>query len=102
MKIDFQIALLDFNGEILRDGDKPLVLGVVAVNALMGVYPDEQTLDGAEKVRRYRLATSIYGADGPLDVPAEDIAMCQKLIGKGFSTLVAGQAIPMLEMSARG
>jgi hypothetical protein len=33
---------------------------------------------------------SIYGADGPLDVPAEDIAMCKQLIGRGFSTLVAG------------
>ena len=67
---------------------------------LMGIYPDEQNLDGREKVRRYRLATSIYSADGPLDVPAEDIAMCKQLIGKGFSTLVAGQAIPMLEIGA--
>jgi hypothetical protein len=100
MRIDFKRPLFDFSGEILRDGDKPLVLGGVAVNALMGVYPDEQNLDGGEKVHRYRLATSIYGANGPLDVPVEDIAMCKKLIGKGFSTLVAGQAIPMLEMSA--
>jgi hypothetical protein len=100
MRIDFKKPLFDFSGEILRDGDKPLVLGVVAVNALMGIYPDEQNIDGSEKVRRYRLATSIYGADGPLDVPAEDIAMCKKLIGKGFSTLVAGQAIPMLEIAA--
>ena len=100
MRIDFKSPLFDFNGEVLRDGDKPLVLRVIAVNALMGVYPDEQNLDGSEKVRRYRLATSIYDADGPLDVPAEDIAMCKKLIGKGFSTLVAGQAIPMLEIGA--
>ncbi len=100
MRIDFKRPLCDFNGEVLRDGDKPIVLGVIAVNALMGVYPDEQNLDGGEKVRRYRLATSIYDADGPLDVPAEDIAMCKNLIGKGFSTLVAGQAIPMLEIGA--
>ncbi len=100
MRIDFKRPLFDFNGEILRDGDNPLVLGVVAVNALMGIYPDEQNLEGSEKVRRYRLAMSIYGTDGALDVPVEDIAMCKKLIGKGFSTLVAGQAIPMLEISA--
>jgi hypothetical protein len=100
MRIDFNRPLLDFSGEVLRDGDKPLSLGVVAVNALMGVYADEQNLDGSEKVRRYQLATSIYDAKAPLDIPAEDIAMCKKLIGKGFSTLVAGQAIPMLEMSA--
>ena len=92
MKIDFERPLFDLNGEILKDGDKPLVLGIIVVNALMGVYPDEQNLDGSEKVRRYRLATSIYGAEGPLDVAAEDIAMCKKLVGKGFSTLVAGQA----------
>ena len=66
----------------------------------MGVYADEQNLDGSEKVRRYQLATSIFGANSPLDLPAEDIAMCKKLIGKGFPTLVAGQAIPMIEMSA--
>jgi len=38
--------------------------------------------------------------DGPLDVPTGDIAMCKKLIGKGFSTLIAGQVIPILEISA--
>ncbi|MGA8772188.1 MAG: hypothetical protein WB610_17680 [Rhodomicrobium sp.] len=100
MRIDFTRPLFDFSGEVLRDGDKPLVLGVVTVNALMGIYPDEQNLDGREKVRRYRLATSIYSANCPLDLPAEDIAMCKQLIGKGFSTLVAGQAIPMLELGA--
>ena len=66
----------------------------------MGVYADEQNLDGSEKVRRYQLATSIFGANSPLDLLAEDIVMCKKLIGKGFPTLVAGQAIPMIEMSA--
>ncbi len=100
MRIDFKRPLFDFRGDVLKHGDQPLVLGLVAVNALMGIYPDEQNLEGGEKVRRYRLAMSIYAADGPLDVPAEDIAMCKKLIGKSFSTLVAGQAIPMLEMSA--
>jgi len=65
MRIDFTRPLFDFSGEVLRDGDKPLVLGVVTVNALMGIYPDEQNLDGREKVRRYRLATSIYSANGP-------------------------------------
>ena len=100
MRIDFTRPLFDFAGGVLKEGDKPLVLGVVAVNALMGVYPDEQNLEGSEKVRRYKLASSIYGADDPLDVPAEDIALCKKLIGRGFSTLVAGQAIPMLEISA--
>ena len=100
MRIDFTRPLFDFSSEVLRDGDKPLVLGVVTINALMGIYPDEQNLDGREKVRRYRLATSIYSANGPLDLPAEDIAMCKQLIGKGFSTLVAGQAIPMLELGA--
>jgi hypothetical protein len=98
MRIDFTRPLFDFSGEVLRESDKPLVLGVITVNALMGIYPDEQNLDGREKVRRYRLATSIYSANGPLDLPAEDIAMCKQLIGKGFSTLVAGQAIPMLEI----
>jgi len=98
MRIDFKRPLFDFSGDVLKDGDNPLVLGVVAVNALMGIYPDEQNLDGSEKVRRYKLATSIYSADGPIDVPIEDIALCKKLIGRGFSTVVAGQAIPMLEM----
>ncbi len=100
MRIDFKRPLCNFTGDVLLDGDKPLVLGVVTTSALMGIYPDEQNIEGGEKVRRYNLAMSIHSADGALDLPAEDIAMCKKLIGKGFSTLVAGQAIPMLEMSA--
>jgi hypothetical protein len=67
----------------------------------MGVYAGEQNLDDSEKGRRYRIATSIYGADRPRDAPAEDIAKFKKLIGNGYSTLVVGRAIPMLEMIAR-
>ena len=84
MKIDFERRILDFDGNVLRDNDKTLTLGFVAVNALMGVYPDEQNLEGGEKVRRYRLAINIQAANRPLDIPVEDIALLKKLIGKGF------------------
>ena len=69
----------------------------------MGVYPDEQNLDGTEKVRRYKLALEIHGAagnDGLMEIQPEDIALCKKLIGKGYPVLIAGQAIPMLEVAA--
>ena len=49
MRIDFYRPLLDFSGEVLRDGDRALALSVVAVNALMGVDADEQTLMAARK-----------------------------------------------------
>ena len=97
MQIDFKRDLSDFSGNTLKEKDTPINLAVVAVNALMGVYPDEQNLEGTEKVRRYLLAQRIHGADGSLDIPVEDVALIKKLVGKGFPTLIAGQAIPMLE-----
>lgn len=100
MKIDFTQKFTDLDGAPILADDKPLTLGTVAVQALVAQFPDEQHLEGVEKLRRYKLATMIYGASASVDIAVEDIALIKKLIGKGFATLIVGQALPMLEMSA--
>lgn len=100
MKIDFSQTFTDLDGTPIQADAQSLTLGMVAVQALMAQFPDEKELDGAEKLRRYKLALAIHGACAPLDVVVEDIASLKKLIGKAYGVLVVGQALPMLETAA--
>ena len=73
-----------------------LTLAVIAENALLQAYSDEQNLSGEEKIKRYALARKI--ADNPkTDLSAEEIALLKKLIAKSYNPLITGQSWHMLD-----
>ncbi len=79
----------------------PLVLGIVTVDALMGIYPDEQNLDGNEKVRADIGSRQASTPPSGLSTFLSRTSHVQEAdLCKGLSTLVAGQAIQMLETGA--
>lgn len=98
MRIDFSYELKNIDGTAIMAGQEgtALKLKKIAVDALMGSYPDEQNLGGEEKVRRYDLATKIYSMTDP-DMTVEDVALIKKLVGKAYTALVVGQAWKVLE-----
>lgn len=73
----------------------PYTLGRMCIEALLGFNPKE-TPDGAEKLRRFLLAERIHQEPKP-DLTTDEIVLCKTLIGTGFQTLAAGQALLMLE-----
>lgn len=103
MKVDFGAAIKTLSGvtvveEVEKDGEivkEPVTLKVVALNALMAQYKDEEKLTGAEKMSRYVLAQRIHG--GNTEMSAEDVALLKKLIGKAYGTAVVGAAYSILE-----
>lgn len=103
MKRDFSQQLVGLGGQQLMeangDEQRPMTLAVVAVNALMGQYADEQGLTGDEKFRRYQLAERI-DAGGVQDVSAEEVALLKKLIGKAYGPMLVGPAFKALESDA--
>lgn len=100
MKIDFSKVLLDLKGEPLMEGappnEKPITLSSILCTALLAQYPDEQSLSGKEKAKRFQIALKIVDG-GEQDVSVDDVAEMKKLIGKGFGPLIVGRAYEMLD-----
>lgn len=99
MKIDFNKKFTNFNGEVLKDSQsgKELSLGDVCVEALMAV-DQNNPIEGVEKMKRYNLALDIHKGNKD-SLSAEDIVLLKELVGKYFTTIVVGQALPMLDNS---
>lgn len=96
MKKNVDTVLNDLSGQPLKNGEQDMTLKVAAVNALMGVYPDEQQLDGSEKAKRYALAQKIH-AGGEVDLTSDDLALTKKLIGKAYGPVVVGPAYALID-----
>lgn len=71
----------------------------IATNALLSV-PQEQDMPTQVKYNRYKLAQRIAGAEGEVELSAEEVSMLKDLIGKAYAPLVVGQAFDLLEGKA--
>lgn len=77
-----------------------LTLGAALYHALLGAYPDEQSLSGEEKNKRGRLAIKIDEAaekKQPIDFSAEDTAKLKMLIGKLYAPIIVVQVYSLLD-----
>lgn len=101
MKRNLNVVLKTLDGQPLKEDHNGAVRDVqlsrLAVNALLVNYPDEQSLSGEDKVKRFKLAKQINDADGDVEVTAEQVALLKSLIAKGYTPLVVGQAYEILE-----
>lgn len=96
MKIDFERKLHTLAGKEITNTDKSEVtLKSISVEALLGIYPDEQALTGMEKFGRYHLAQRIHG--GEADFTAEEIGKIKLVIGKAYPPAVVGPAYIILD-----
>ena len=96
MNVNFRQALKTLSGDEIKEGDAPVTLGAIAINALLAAYPSEQPT-GDEKVQRWRLAQKIFAAGESLDIRSEDVVLIKRLVGIAYAPLIVGQAFDMLE-----
>lgn len=96
MKINFEVGLKNLEGKVLKDKEKDITLKDVSTNALLGNYQDEK-IDGEEKLKRFLLATKIYESNGELELKVDEIKLTKDLIARGYSTLVTGRALEILD-----
>jgi len=102
MKIDFSGKLKTLSGLIIKnEKDEDFTLAEACSNAL--VLSDERReartpIEAKEFLRRYRLANRVYGAKEPIEIDAEENVLIQKALAfSGYSGLIIGQAVEMLE-----
>lgn len=99
MVLDLKQVPTTLNGDKVTDNEKELTLGVLIVRALMGVFPDEASLSGEEKVRRYKLAMKIHEAE-TVELSLSDVELIKKLIGKMFTTALVYPLWKLLDPSS--
>lgn len=98
MKIDFNTALRDMDGKVLvaEDGKEATLKGA-AINALLGVFQDESTLSGEDKLKRWEIAVKVKGSDLTTEFSIEELVVIKKMIGKAYAPMIVGQAWKLLE-----
>ena len=97
MKIDVTRTFTTLNGKEIKNEEGEIVtLRSIIANSLLAQYQDETNLSGEEKVKRWKLAQTVY-ADDIVNLSTEDIVLIKKLVGKSMVTLIAAQAWEMLE-----
>ena len=92
MNINFNSQITNiFGGRMVGADDEPIRLGSLCVNALMGVFKDEEGLTGEEKIRRTLLAEKLIKKSkgevitfATTSIDAEDVVLIKKLANKMF------------------
>jgi len=101
MKINFDTPILGVNGVPVKikedDAERGYTLRDVCITAVLAETDKQKPLDGAEKVKRLRLADRIFGCKEPISITAEEIVMLKDQIAKTFSVLFTGRAWAILD-----
>jgi hypothetical protein len=99
-EIDVTTPLTDLDGKTITVDGKPdgapMILRIVAVNALLATYPEERDLGGDKKAERFVLASQIHTAS-KIDLTAENTALLKQLIGNAYGPLVVGRAFEIID-----
>lgn len=100
MKLNINNELQDIYGNTLTlpesEGQaKPMALGFVIQNALLGVFPEDQNMDGSKKLLLYTLATKTL--DENSDYTVEELSLIKDRVGRAFGPTVVGPVWGMLD-----
>ena len=100
MKIYFKKLLFDLEGEPVKksaEDSTSVDLRKVATEALLATFPDERSLSGEEKLKRWVLARKIRETEDPVTLTTEEVALVKKLIGLAYGTGIVGSAYSIIE-----
>lgn len=88
----------ELDGTPIKDEkDNTINLNIICINALMGIYKDEEGLSGEDKVKRWKLAQAIHNKPEEVELKSEDITLLKKLVAKAYGTAITAQTWEMLE-----
>ncbi len=104
LAVDFSQKIKAIDGGSLTDGEgkkqPDITLKTIATSSLLAAFPDEASLSGEDKFKRWQLASKIQ-SDKTDDLSIDDLALIKKLVAKFYTPLVVGQAWLMLDPSLK-
>lgn len=102
MKINLNTPLIHFDGKPIENQNGSMTAATAIIDALMGMYKDEDNLPAMKKVMRHTLAVKIYEAKEkpPVEVSIEELSEIKTLVGKFYGPAVVGPVYKILEERA--
>lgn len=95
MRFNFEQTLKNFEGqEVKNERNEVVTLKSACLNSVLATFPDEKSITGEEKLKRYNLAKKISKNE---DITIEEIAMTKTLVGKAANPLLVGIIYEILE-----
>ena len=95
MTLDVTQVLVGFDGEALMDGDKPISLRPICLNALTAQLEADKGMTGVKKTEIWVLCGKIYKEDRPL-MTSDEITLIKDRIAAAYPPLVVGPAFLLL------
>lgn len=96
MKVDWAAGFKDLEGKEIKEGEKTLSLGRVAINSLCNVVEGDQGMSGEKKFNLGKLADKI-SSQPDAEFEVEEIATVKERIGKLYTPLMVFQSYNLLK-----
>jgi len=74
------------DGIAIQENGQPVLLSKLVTNVLLATFPDEISLTGEDKLKRFDLASKVQKG-GEQHYTPEEIVLIRQLAGKGLTTL---------------
>ena len=87
--------LKNYEGKTLKEGDKPVFLRSILVNALNFQAPDSKSTV-EEKLKAYKTSMEIMEND-EVNLSVEEIVLIKKNVNLMYAPLIVGQVVLFLE-----
>lgn len=97
MKIDLMHTFNGVDGEPLVENGKPLTVGKIITNAIMGSYEQDKTLTGEHKADLFSLWFDKVKDKDKTDFTSKEVELIRKRVGYGYSPIVVGQIYKLIE-----
>lgn len=99
MLVDMKQTVLDYKGKPLLDGEIPVLIGDILLNAANG--GGKQDDDAKAKTLRFRLAMRIAAAieadDTRVSLTADEVVLLRDSTARLYSPLLVGRVVEVLE-----
>ena len=95
MILDMTQQLAGLDGKAMMEGETPIMLRTVCVNALMATLPKDNENTGDKKLAIFTIAQKITQEDKP-DLDIKDVDLIRDRVGKAFGPAIVGPAFPIL------
>lgn len=96
--VDFSRVFKTLKGkDVIGESGCGLTLEELSCNLLVGMQEEDKNVSGSDKVKRYKLAQRISGAEKPVGLDSEEITLLKDLFGRSASPLIVGQAFEWLD-----
>ena len=93
MKVNLRVTgrLKNLDGTSIEYKDRWMTKTDAVTNALLFDYSKMPAVAGEEKLRRFKLARTIFAARGDIELSVEDIALIKLLVSNSYPPLISGQ-----------